>query len=49
MLADCLMNCYNKSKTVGQPFALRVFVSGRGRLESEGSKALSEVFKVSIS
>ena len=46
MLAQCLKTCYEKSVAAGQPLALKLFVSGRGRLESEGSKALSEVFKV---
>jgi hypothetical protein len=46
MLADCLMDCYNSSKAAGTPLALEVFISGRGRLENEGSTALSEVFKV---
>ncbi|XP_060581988.1 ran GTPase-activating protein 1-like [Ruditapes philippinarum] len=46
MLADCLMDCYNSSKAAGTPLALEVFISGRGRLENEGSTALSEVFKL---
>ena len=48
MLAECLMDCYKSSKDAGSPLALKVFVSGRGRLEDEGSSALSEVFKVCI-
>ena len=47
MLAKCLMEAYTQSAALKQPLALKVFVSGRGRLECEGSKALSEVFKVS--
>ena len=46
MLADCLMDCYNTSSAAGTPLALEVFISGRGRLENDGSTALSEVFKV---
>jgi len=46
MLADSLMECYTLSVKAGTPLALRVFVSGRGRLEDEGAKALSKAFKV---
>lgn len=46
MLAECLMDCYKSSKSAGTPLALKVFISGRGRLENEGSTALSEVFKL---
>jgi len=46
MLAGCLMDCYKSSSAAGTPLALRVFISGRGRLENEGSTALAEVFKV---
>ena len=46
MLAECLDQCYEESKKEGSPLALTLFVSGRGRLEDEGAKALSEVFKV---
>ena len=42
------MECYQSSSAAGTPLALKVFISGRGRLENEGSKALSEVFKVGI-
>ena len=48
MLAKCLLECHKNSVTAGSPLALRVFVSGRGRLENEGSKALAEAFKVII-
>lgn len=47
MLAKCLLECYEAGSKVGTPLALRVFVSGRGRLENEGSQALAEAFKVS--
>ncbi|WAQ98909.1 RAGP1-like protein [Mya arenaria] len=46
MLASCLMDCYQSSSAAGTPLALKVFISGRGRLENDGSKALSEVFKL---
>ena len=42
------MACYKSSSAAGTPLALKLFVSGRGRLENEGSTALSEVFKVSL-
>ena len=41
------MACFKASSAAGTPLALRVFISGRGRLENDGSTALSEVFKVS--
>ncbi|KAH3830310.1 ran GTPase-activating protein 1-like [Dreissena polymorpha] len=46
MLAGCLMDCYKSSQAAGKPLALEVFISGRGRLENDGSTALSEVFKL---
>ena len=48
MLAKCLLECHRNSVAAGSPLALRVFVSGRGRLENEGSKALAEAFKVEL-
>lgn len=47
MLAEVLEDTFQASSKAGKPLALRVFVSGRGRLENDGAKALSEVFKVS--
>ena len=46
MLAALLLSCYHKSKAVGHPLALRVFILGRSRQENEGGKALAEVFKL---
>lgn len=46
MLAKCLLECHKNSVVAGSPLALKVFVSGRGRLENEGSTALAEAFKV---
>ena len=46
MLASLLKSCYHKSKAVGHPLALRVFVLGRSRQENEGGKALAEVFQL---
>ncbi|XP_067948728.1 ran GTPase-activating protein 1-like isoform X2 [Watersipora subatra] len=45
MLAAVLDETYESSCKAGKRFALKVFVSGRGRLENEGSIALSHVFK----
>lgn len=47
LLASALMDCYNNSKTLGTPLALKVFIAGRNRLENDGAKALAEVFRVS--
>jgi hypothetical protein len=47
MLAASLLECHQKSSAAGTPLALRVFISGRGRLENEGSTRLAEAFKVS--
>merc|ERR1719481_10356 len=46
MLASLLLSCYKKSKAVGHPLALRVFILGRSRQENESGKALAEVFKL---
>ena len=46
ILAKCLMDCIKNSTAAGSPLQLKVFVSGRGRLENEGSTALAEAFKV---
>ena len=49
MLAKCLMDCYDYSSSTDCPFSLKVFVSGRNRLENDGATALAAVFKVAIS
>ena len=46
MLADCLLECHRNGLRAGTPLQLRVFVSGRGRLEDVGAAALAETFKV---
>lgn len=48
MLAESLLACYELSVASGKPLALRVFISGRGRLEDEGATALAQAFKVSL-
>ncbi|CRK91287.1 CLUMA_CG004965, isoform A [Clunio marinus] len=45
MLAKALTHCYKKSVINGTPLQLRVFAAGRNRLENEGAKALSAIFK----
>ena len=49
MLADSLLACHSASVTAGHPLSLKVFVSGRGRLEDEGAIALADAFKVCVS
>ena len=44
MLAKALNRCYEDSSATGEPLALEVFISGRGRLENEGAAALAPVF-----
>ncbi|XP_078324728.1 ran GTPase-activating protein 1-like [Crassostrea virginica] len=45
MLAECLTECHQNSVKAGKPLKLRVFVSGRNRLENPGATALAGVFK----
>jgi len=45
MLAECLSECHEKSVAAGRPLALKVFISGRGRLENDGATALAKAFK----
>ncbi|XP_071087260.1 ran GTPase-activating protein 1-like [Haliotis cracherodii] len=45
MLASSLLDCHKSSCAAGRPLALRVFISGRNRLENEGATKLAEVFK----
>ncbi|XP_069508851.1 ran GTPase-activating protein 1 [Ambystoma mexicanum] len=44
ILAAALAECHKKSSVLGKPFALRVFVAGRNRLENDGASALAEAF-----
>merc|ERR1711962_1603448 len=46
LLSEAFIKCHESSSLSGCPFALKVFISGRNRLEDEGSKALSKAFKV---
>lgn len=41
-----MLKCHETSMAAGTPFQLRVFVSGRNRLENEGATALAQAFKV---
>ncbi|XP_056011418.1 ran GTPase-activating protein 1-like [Ostrea edulis] len=45
MLTDCLTECHQNSVKAGKPLKLKVFVSGRNRLENPGATALAAVFK----
>ncbi|KAG5306293.1 RAGP1 protein, partial [Acromyrmex insinuator] len=45
MLAKALEKCYENSSSEGTPFALKVFIVGRNRLENEGAQALASVFE----
>ncbi|KAK6976411.1 ran GTPase-activating protein 1-like isoform X1 [Biomphalaria glabrata] len=45
MLADCLTECHKSSVAAGQPLSLKIFISGRNRLENEGATALAAAFK----
>jgi Ran GTPase-activating protein (RanGAP) involved in mRNA processing and transport len=47
MLAESLLECHRSSSATGRPLALKVFISGRNRLENPGATALAEAFKVS--
>lgn len=46
ILSEAFISCHKSSVAAGKPFALKVFISGRNRLENEGAKALSEAFKL---
>ncbi|XP_064636751.1 ran GTPase-activating protein 1-like [Lineus longissimus] len=45
MLAESLLECHKASSAAGRPLALKVFISGRNRLENPGATALAEAFK----
>jgi len=49
MLADSLLACHSASVSAQHPLSLKVFVSGRGRLEDEGAISLADAFKVFVS
>lgn len=44
-LADCLIECHERSVRDGCPMQLREFVSGRSRLENPGATRLAEFFR----
>ena len=46
LLSEAFIQCHASSSLAGSPFALKVFISGRNRLEDEGAKALSKAFKI---
>uniref|UniRef100_A0A4W3H5M4 Ran GTPase-activating protein 1 n=1 Tax=Callorhinchus milii TaxID=7868 RepID=A0A4W3H5M4_CALMI len=45
ILAAALSECHSKSRALGRPLALKVFIAGRNRLENEGAIALADAFK----
>ncbi|RUS70219.1 hypothetical protein EGW08_022021 [Elysia chlorotica] len=45
MLAESLLECHEKSVKAKKPLSLRVFISGRNRLENDGATALAKAFK----
>ncbi|OWF37292.1 ran GTPase-activating protein 1-like isoform X2 [Mizuhopecten yessoensis] len=45
ILSQCLLDCHKSSCAAGKPLALRVFISGRNRLENDGATALAAAFK----
>lgn len=45
MLAQALLDCHTASVKAGTPLQLKIFITGRNRLENEGAKALAGVFQ----
>jgi len=45
ILSDALLSCYKESLSAGTPLKLKVFISGRNRLENDGAIAMSKVFE----
>ncbi|KAG7164319.1 Ran GTPase-activating protein 1-like [Homarus americanus] len=45
MLAQSLMKLVENAKAAGEPLKLKVFISGRNRLEMEGAQVFAEFFK----
>lgn len=45
VLSECLLECHRSSVAAGTPLSLRVFISGRNRLENDGATALAGAFK----
>ncbi|XP_019646816.1 PREDICTED: ran GTPase-activating protein 1-like isoform X1 [Branchiostoma belcheri] len=46
ILSEALIECHTASSAEGKPLALKVFISGRNRLENPGATALSKAFKI---
>ncbi|XP_055855857.1 ran GTPase-activating protein [Episyrphus balteatus] len=44
MLSESILDCYKNSCDAGTPLDLRVFVTGRNRLENEGAKSIAKIF-----
>ena len=46
ILSEALIDCHTTSSEAGTPLKLKVFISGRNRLENPGAKSLAEAFQV---
>lgn len=44
MLSKALLDCHKTSSAAGTPLALKVFITGRNRLENDGAKAIAKIF-----
>ncbi|XP_015779681.1 PREDICTED: ran GTPase-activating protein 1-like isoform X1 [Acropora digitifera] len=46
ILSKALIDCHKFSSEAGNPLQLKVFISGRNRLENPGAKSLAEAFQI---
>ncbi|XP_044177192.1 ran GTPase-activating protein 1-like [Acropora millepora] len=46
ILSKALIDCHKSSSEEGSPLQLKVFISGRNRLENPGAKSLAEAFQI---
>ena len=46
ILSKALIDCHTTSSEAGFPLKLKIFISGRNRLENPGAKSLAEAFQV---
>lgn len=44
MLSKALLDCHRTSTAAGTPLKLKVFITGRNRLENDGAKAIAKIF-----
>lgn len=45
MLSKALLDCHAASLKAGTPLELKVFITGRNRLENKGAQAIAKVFQ----